>query len=99
MIDRATVEDAVGGTAVNHRCQGGRFVSLWTSPAGPSEIEGRWWISGDHRCVSVEDPLPEDGATGRCVPLLRCGDRIASVNAKGGCHGWHVLEPSPCLLD
>ena len=99
VIDRAAVEDGVGGTAVNHWCQDGRFVSRWTSPAGPGEIEGRWWVSGDLRCVSVEDPLPGDGATRRCVPLLRCGERIASVNAKGGIHGWHVLEPSPCPLD
>lgn len=96
VIDRAEVQDGARGRAVNHWCRDGRFTSSWETPRGRGQLEGRWWVEGDLRCVAIEGELPDDGATRRCGPIQRCGDRIGTMNRDGGRHGWHVLEPAPC---
>lgn len=97
VIDRAEVQDGARGRARNHWCRDGRFTSTWQLPGGrDGELEGRWWVEGDLRCVSVDAGLPDDGSLRRCSPIQRCGGRIGTVNEAGGRHGWHVLEPAPC---
>ena len=99
VVDQAVIEDRDGGSARNLWCRNGAFSSSFRTPTGSDELTGRWWVDGDRRCVSSEAAFPDDGTSVRCVPVVRCGDRLASLNRQGDIHGWHHLAPATCPVD
>lgn len=92
VMDRATVMDGAGGSAINYWFKDGRFSSHWTVGDASGKLSGRWSVEGDLRCVVLDTPVAGlDADEKRCGPLYFKDNKYYSSNKSGSVHGVHVL--------
>ncbi len=86
-----TAKDIPGLTAESTWSADGKISTDWKIGSKSGNIQGKWYVENDMRCIKHDEPLA-DGTVTECQAIYRTGDYYTSLNPDGSLHGIHRVN-------